>query len=168
MRPLFLVLVLALAACGGQNDTTTTTLGETGQVPPADAIEVTITGVYWEGNLSTIGASWASEARFAFRDSNGLAGLFLTPGAGVNNPTPVGGLALAGGLKLEEAQIPDVVLADGILNLEFYESFVDNPGAPDAIWNSGTLRIQYNAVPAPAALAPLGLAGLAGTRRRRG
>ena len=130
--------------------------------------EVSITGVYWEGNLSTIGASYADEANIAFLDSSlNFAGLNLAPGAGLDDPAP-NGVDLAGGLKLEEAQIPDVVLADGILNLEFYDSFVDNPGAPDAIWNSGTLRIQYNAIPAPAALALLGLAGLAGTRRRRG
>ena len=54
MRPLTLVLVFALAACGGQNDTTTTTLGETGQVPPADAIAVTVTGVDLSSSRVTI------------------------------------------------------------------------------------------------------------------
>lgn len=54
MRPMIFVLVLALVSCGGQNDTTTTTLGESGQVPPADAIEVTITGVDLSSSEVTI------------------------------------------------------------------------------------------------------------------
>ena len=54
MRPMTIVLVLALASCGGQSDPTTTTTGETGQVPPADAIEVVITGVDLSSSEMTI------------------------------------------------------------------------------------------------------------------
>jgi hypothetical protein len=54
MRPMIFVLVLALASCGGQDDPTTTTAGETGQVPPTDAIEVNITGVELSSSEVTI------------------------------------------------------------------------------------------------------------------
>lgn len=131
----------------------------------ASGTQVTMNGIGWDVTLSTNGASWASEAVMYFDDNIApdLSGLFLTPFFDQSTPgtfaTSSGGI-----LKLADAGIPDIVLADGILRIEFYESFDDVAGAADANWG-GTITIQ--AVPAPGGLALLGLGGLAAARRRR-
>jgi hypothetical protein len=55
---------------------------------------------------------------------------------------------------------------DGLLVVYVYELFNDTV-APDAIVSSGGITITYTAIPAPGAVALLGLAGLVGSRRRR-
>lgn len=124
-----------------------------------------VTGIGWSNvTIQTVGASWLSEATIGFLDSP--IGLQLSPGSA--DATPGTGTYSSGGI-LDLASIdptfPFTAGADGIVNLEFFETFVDNAGAADAFWLSGTLTIEY--VPAPGALAMLGLGGLVAGRRRR-
>jgi len=133
----------------------------------ASGSKVIITGIAWDGTMTATSPSWISDARFAFLDSNlDAAGLFVTPGAGINSAGVDVPLSSQGMIKLDDVGLDDLQMADGILNVELYDAFSE---PTHNIWGQGsTLSIQYNVIPAPAALALLGLAGLAGARRRRG
>lgn len=135
----------------------------------ASGSTVTMTSIGWNVNLTTFGGSWLSEARIYFDDNVApdLSGLFLTPGVGNGFSGTNVNFASAGQIDLSDNAIPNIVLPNGILRLEFYESFVDDTLAADAIWESGFLSIGVAEIPAPGAAALLGVAGLAGMRRRR-
>jgi len=130
----------------------------------------TITGIGWDVDIETVGASWLSEPVFRFADSSFAdAGLFLTVGIGNDNnggnvPT---NFSSGGVLDLSDNTIPNITLADGILQIEIFESYDDVPGAIDA-FISGTLTLGLAEVPAPGAAALFGLGALGATRRRRG
>ncbi len=53
----------------------------------------------------------------------------------------------------------------GDVRIEFWEDFVDFPGAPDGTYDIGSITLKF--VPAPSSLALLGLGGLVAIRRRR-
>lgn len=126
----------------------------------------TVIGIGWDVTLETFGASWASEASFSFADQGSEPALFLGPAAGVDNPLDVPTQFTSDIIDLVELEL-DFSVASGVLSLEAFESFDDVAGEADAGWLEGsTLFVQI--VPAPGALALLGLSGLVGTRRRRG
>ena len=131
----------------------------------------TITGLGWDVTITPSGDSWYSEAIVAFSDSVLGQQVFLTPGAGdtfSNSGVPLP--YNSGGIidLTDDAGIPDIVLADGILRLEFHESFDDVPDVIDAVWY-GTLSVEFTVVPVPAAvwLFGSGLLGLVGMARRK-
>lgn len=121
-----------------------------------------VIGIGWDLTIETVGLSWLNEARVAFEDSTLSTGVFLTPGT--DGFPGVGNYSSGGIVNLVDLALDFAVGADGNLRVEFWESFVDNPGSADAILN-GTLTVQY--IPTPGALAVLGLGGLVATRRRR-
>lgn len=131
-----------------------------------------VIGIGWDvglfAGLDLDGASWGSEATIAFEDSAQASGVFLAP---VADSAPGTFSSSSGGIiDLTTLTTPlDFFLnADGILRLEFFEDFVDDAGIAEAEFLSGsTLQVQYVAVPAPSALAALGLGGLVAGRRRR-
>jgi len=116
--------------------------------------------------LCTESTSWANEASVAF--GNNAEGALITvglydgiwtndsgDGSGLqaqcttgdptvdNGPTDPMSLAL---IELEgDAGLADIALADGILTLEFYESYDDGVGAIDATCVSGRLDFLYQA-----------------------
>ncbi len=128
----------------------------------------TITGIGWDVDIETVGASWLSEPTFRFADSSFAdAGLFLTVGAGSDAPGAAN-FNSGGILDLSDNGIPNITLVDGVLQIEIFESYDDVAGAIDAML-SGTLTLGLaNAVPAPGAAALFGLGALGATRRRRG
>jgi len=121
-----------------------------------------VTGVGFDLTLETFMFSWLSEAEINLDDADAPSGgLTLNPGVGDDfsgmdtYTTPLTKLA-------DEDRF---ALTNGVLRLEFYESFDDLPGVIDSEWN-GTITVQV-VIPAPGggALAVCGL--LAATRRRR-
>ena len=128
--------------------------------------EVSMTGIGWDLTITTYDISYLQEAQIYFDDNINPdgTGLYLNPGAGDN----FGGTAAysSGGiLLLSDASIPDIVLPDGILRLEFCESGWDDVAdGADAIYDLGVLNIQFT--PEPASLALLAIGGLALIRRR--
>lgn len=134
----------------------------------ASGTPLTMNGIGWDvtmtGGTDSLNASWLSEMRIYFDDNVApdLSGLFLA--VGVGNDFPGEGSFVEPGIKLADVGIPDIVLPDGVLRMEFYESFDDEAG-PEGLWKSGTLSIQV--VPTPGSAAILGLGGLAMSRRRR-
>tara|TARA_R110002072_G_scaffold150953_1_gene299751 strand:+ start:91864 stop:92394 length:531 start_codon:yes stop_codon:yes gene_type:complete len=123
--------------------------------------QLTITGVSWHLNLTTLtdpGASfpsWASETNIDF---NGQANIQVstTPG-GVENELNTG-----------SAEFNYQLGSDGYVLLEFWDSFDDSPGMADAVLGDGSwLDLHFPFPPAPGPLAAMGVGGLFAARRRR-
>jgi hypothetical protein len=139
-----------------------------------DAVNgATITGIGWDVTITTLGGSWQSELTLAIGDELGDGvGMFLSPGAGVTTPG-TGTYSSNGIIKLSDVAIDDIEILDGIVAIEAFESFddpngTDNGVTQDAIiTGSITLQVVTNSIPAPGALALLGVAGVTGRRRRR-
>ncbi len=132
----------------------------------ASGSSIDLNGIGWDVTIASAGASWQSEARIYFdndtQDSG--EGIFLAPGIGVDSPG-TGSYSSGGILKLVDAGLPDLILDNGILRLEWFESFDDIADTVDARM-FGTLTLQ-SSVPAPSGVALLGLGGLVAMRRRR-
>lgn len=131
-----------------------------------------ITGIAYDVTLTAYGPSWLSELVVGFSNTSLSDGVDLTPGFADTDPGT--------GSYADSAYLPDFGLdfsveSDGLLWLEFFESFDDGDVNPDGLW-SGTLTITYTpqtqppAIPEPATwammIAGFGLVGT-GLRRRR-
>jgi len=88
-----------------------------------------VTGIAFDMAIATIGASWCSEADIFFTDSAVATGVVLTPGVGIDENCDQE--FSSGGV--DDVTAFDVIAgADGILRVEFAESFDDNADAADA------------------------------------
>lgn len=130
-----------------------------------------VIGIGWDVTLFADSPSWLSEMRVAFGSTSVPALVLLTPGIGDDSPGTQayssGGVVDLVGLGLDFA-----VDADGVLRMEFFESFDDFANDWDGRWERGALTIRVEGgheVPEPSiyALMLLGLAGVAGAARRR-
>ena len=144
--------------------------GTNEQVSFSDLVGVTITGIGWDnvvGNGDDTGVTWGNEMTMAVVDANDLNGVFISffPSEGSGTAGGVWGPASSGGLIDLGDQGLEFTTGSGGLLVEFFESYNDVDGT-DSHYESGTITIEYG-VPAPGALALLGLAGIAGRRRRR-
>lgn len=128
---------------------------------------VVVDGIGWDVGIDSIGDSWLSEATVSFQDSSGSASVNLAPG--IDDPFAGSGLYDSGDITDLVPLGLDFTLVDGILRLEFFESYDDIDGSIDAMW-SGTLEIRASLVPVPPAIALMifGLSALGfGFGRRR-
>lgn len=125
-----------------------------------------VTGFAYDVTITAFDPSYLSEANVYYTDSAISDGVYTRPGFGVDDP---GTQSFSVDNDLVDSGLDFNVGADGILRLEFAESYDDFDVDPDAVWN-GTLTITHDgveAVPEPASMAALGLGGLALLRRRR-
>lgn len=123
-----------------------------------------VVGIGWDVNLATVGASWLSEPVMDFEGA-----IFLTVGIG-DDFAGTASYSSGGILDLTALTTPldFFVGADGLLDIEFFEGYDDVADAIDATFGQGSsVQIQYVVVPAPGAVAMLGLGGLVAGRRRR-
>lgn len=131
---------------------------------------ITIDAVEFIGlDFTAEGLSWQSEFVISLNQSSdsGAAGTFwdYSPAQDLDEPGNFVGSGSFPAPSPNFSSGPFPLLADGVLLVYVYDTF--NDAGRDAIVNAGTLRVTYTVVPAPAAVAAFGLAGLAGLRRRR-
>ena len=104
---------------------------------------ITLNGIGWDVTLTTFGGSWLSEATAGFGPSGGIE-VSVSPGAG-DNFAGTASYSSGGVLDLTDNGIPNSGLPDGMLRIEFYESFDDAADAVDATWDAdSTLTVSYN------------------------
>ncbi|NRF69092.1 PEP-CTERM sorting domain-containing protein [Aquincola sp. S2] len=123
-----------------------------------------IVKISWNVELFADSPSWLSEMSVDMAGHNG-AGVTLTPGFADDAP---GANSYVGSFDLLLSGDKFQVGANGLLRLEFFESFDDFANDWDGIWRAGNIVIET--VPEPATYGLMGLALLAAgaaTRRRR-
>ena len=114
-----------------------------------------VTGASFDVSIMTSGnGSWCSEATVLMSNSDGEAdpnGILLSPAASVSSTCDAGQEFSSGGvIDFGDNSLPDIQPnADGILRLEFHESFDDVADDIDAFWGPHS---------APAAVQGIGLA----------
>jgi hypothetical protein len=120
----------------------------------------------WNVSLSTIGASWLSEATILISNSAG-DGVFFSPGFGDDFS---GSGSYADSASLAALGLSFDVLSDGKLYMELFESFDDISGGADANYTAGNITFGgIAAVPEPATWGLMAFGALlaAGAARRR-
>lgn len=126
---------------------------------------VRVTSVGWDLTIETNGPSILADAVFHFDDAD--AG--FPPSASAFNVVPGDGDLFSGSMAYSSAHQAlgsELVLSGGNLYLELFDAFDDLPDEADATV-TGFVSLGVTLVPAPGAVALLGLGGLVATRRRR-
>ena len=123
---------------------------------------ISIAGIAWDVNLTTVGESWASEATMLLEGQ-----INLTP-SDIDGPVTNENYSSNGFIYFQDLGLPNILLAaDGILDIEFYELFDDESGVADAFLEAGSTITFTTIYPAPGTLAMLGFGSLIATRRKR-
>jgi hypothetical protein len=142
----------------------------------------TLISVGWNVFIEAFTPSWRQDIGLQLSDSAvGATAVWLNPGAGVASAGT--GTYASAPVDLGTAGLAFPVLADGVLRLEFFESYDDGAAFQDGVWHSGSVTIGYTtaagaagtlslnigAVPEPGTygLMALGLFGVLLAARRR-
>lgn len=125
-----------------------------------------VSQIDFDVNYEAFSPSWQSEVAISFDTDGGAPGaigsgdfydLFM---ADYGAPAAPGVFSASGSIGV------NLVSSDGLVWLTLWDSFNDGAVDPDAMFGAGsTVTVTY--IPAPGALALLGLGGLAAARRRR-
>lgn len=118
-----------------------------------------MTSITWGGTITTVGASWLSEATIYFGAPDPSQSFYLTMGIDDN----FSGTGTYSGSADIVAALGFPINAAGTWEIEFFESFDDVSDSIDAHWRNVTVGM----VPAPGAAALLGMGALVAGRRRR-
>lgn len=130
-----------------------------------------VTSLAYDVTLTAFSPSYLSEAGVAFTGSNLFeAGVSFMPGVEDENP---GASRYVGTVDLVAAGLGFAVGTDGLLRLEYFDTFNDQGVAPDSSWTGGTLTFTYDEVAAAVPetstwimmLAGFGMIGLAARKR---
>ncbi len=105
------------------------------------------------------GASWGNEMSIAMGDDTGAVGLGFFPSEGSGTAGGVWGPS--------EGSIDLSGYALTLGSWQLYEGYDDGVDAIDATYISGSVTFHTAVIPAPGALALLGVAGFAARRRRK-
>ena len=93
--------------------------------------------------LTTIDPSWLSEASMSFDFlGDGSEQLLVTPGGGIETP------AIAEPLMLGPISLGGFVSPDGLVRIQFFDTFDDYPDAVDAFFEAGS-RLIFELEPGP-------------------
>ncbi|MCV2367107.1 PEP-CTERM sorting domain-containing protein [Roseateles oligotrophus] len=127
----------------------------------------TISTVDWNVTLEAFGQSWLADMQVSFSSSAGNDGVIFTP----STTYAAGTASYTGSANLTDLGLAFNVQADGILRVEFSETYKDGaPGVADGQWNSGNITFGVTqAVPEPSTygLMAMGLIVVGGIARRR-
>lgn len=125
--------------------------------------KVEITGIGWNVGITPFGElAWYSDSQFSFGEPNAGAQIFVTPAAGNNNgPGEPLYFSSDGILKLADFGLPPIQLNGGVLQVSYSDG-----GWGSSIKEDSFFTVQYSIIPAPGAMALIGLAGLVSRRRR--
>lgn len=123
----------------------------------------TVDNVEYNITYTANGLSWLADLVVSVNDSIGFVGGYMD--MQVSETTTPGSTTVSGNFFTAPlVEGGPFVVTTGEIYVELYDVF--NDGGIDETVSSGTITIHYTPVPAPGALAALGLAGLAARRRR--
>jgi len=101
--------------------------------------ELKVVGVAWDVGIASVGDSWLADASVFVSNSSGSAdpnAVILTPGFQVEAPGDRE-FSSGGVVIFADEDLPDVEPnGDGIVRLQFFESFDDVPDAIDSRWRN--------------------------------
>jgi hypothetical protein len=136
------------------------------EIGPAQVVELRWDNVVLETFDNTGIPNWGSEAFFGFQAVTDAAEseiVMVQPFPDANSGGTFG--PVSGSLDVELDNL--FSSPEGRVYVLTASSWADGSGLPAGQYQSGSMTIVYMPIPAPAGIAVLGLAGLAGRRRRR-
>ncbi len=103
--------------------------------------EVTLVGLGWDVNLQTAGDSWLSESMIKFGDDASDPVIFLQPAIGDDfaSSTMPQNYSSGGIVNFSDNGLPDLVLTDGVVEMEIYELLDDMVDVIDASYLAGSV-----------------------------
>lgn len=121
----------------------------------------TVVGVEWDVNYIAHDPSYASEAILSVDTTDDQTFDADIDSYFYGAPDAPGSFAFSGSIAANS------ISSDGLVFLTLWE-YYDDGISPDATYGAGSwVTVSYDLVPAPGTAALMGLAGLAGIRRRR-
>lgn len=106
-----------------------------------------ITGISYNLNLTAFGESYLSEMAVAFERSDLLEGVLFHPAPAYAFP---GTASVSGSANLVDLGLDFVLGEDGLLRIEFFETYDDDWGFADGIWNFGSFTFEVELADEPA------------------